>query len=226
MFEAVRGRGGGHLQQGALPPAQGTDRSPFDSPAVGQGPCKARLMPRPWNVRALVTSLLQMRKLRLGEGGLAQGHPADQRVTPGCVVGVSIALLGVFTPSVLVVTSTGVDEGPAVSRCCTRVASRPRRAGEGQPSWKWGLGDEASFQALGSDKEQSLTPESMRVTPSRYHMGWVPPERPNPRLSDLTEQFQAPMLRCSAHSRCLRDSAFRFSQGAGRPLGMVAGVRP
>ena len=91
-----------------------------DSPAVGQGPCKARLTPRPWNVGALVTSLLQMRKLRLGGGPC----PADQRVTPGCVVGVSIALLGVFMPSVLVVMSAGVDEGPAVSRCCTRVASR------------------------------------------------------------------------------------------------------
>lgn len=152
-----------------------------DSPAVGQGPCKARLTPRPWNVGALVTSLLQMRKLRLGGGPC----PADQRVTPGCVVRVSIALLGVFMPSVLVVMSAGVDEGPAVSRCCTRVASRSRRAGEGQPSRKWGLGDEASFQALGSDKEQSLTPESMHITPSLCCMGQVSPERPDPRLSDL-----------------------------------------
>lgn len=193
-----------------------------DSPAVGQGPCKARLTPRPWNVGALVTSLLQMRKPRLGGGPC----PADQRVTPGCVVGVSIALLGVFAPSVLVVMSAGVDEGPAVSRCCTRVVSRSRRAGEGQPSRKWGLGDEASFQALGSDKEQSLTPESMHVTPSLCHMGRVPPERPDPRLSDLTEQFRAPVLRRLAHSRCLRNGALRFSQGAGHPLGLVAGVRP
>ena len=75
-------------------------------------------------------------------------------------------------------------------------------------------------------KEQSLTPESMHVTPSRYHMGRAPSEHPDPRLSDLTEQFRAPMLRCSAHSRSLRDSAFLFSQGAGRLLGMVAGVWP
>lgn len=100
------------------PSSPGNGQMAVDSPAVGQGPCKARLTPRPWNVGALVISLLQMRKPRLGGGPC----PADQRVTPGCVVGVSIALLGVFAPSVLVVMSAGVDEGPAVSRCCTRVS--------------------------------------------------------------------------------------------------------
>lgn len=47
VVEAGRGRGGGHLQQGALPPAQGTDRWPLIPLPWARGPVKPDSRPGP-----------------------------------------------------------------------------------------------------------------------------------------------------------------------------------
>ena len=68
-------------------------------------------MLQPWNVGAVISSVTDEETRAWRGEGLAQGHPAGQGAIPGHAVGVSIALLGAFLPSLLMVMTTGVDGG-------------------------------------------------------------------------------------------------------------------